>query len=108
LRKETCPSAGKPIVGKKALDIFLKIRDLGLFLRLAELEAPEKGGNNGGYNEKALEEIFHLILPRTAIVFSLIKAILSTLFTVYIEIVRFRTGSCFLRRRPVYFEGVEK
>ena len=49
--------------------VFLEIRDLGLFLRLAELKAHKEGGNNCGYNENALEEIFHRSMPRSAYVF---------------------------------------
>jgi hypothetical protein len=60
--------------------IFLEIRDLGLFLRLAELKTHKEGGNKRGYNENALEKIFHLSMPHNTYVFSLIEETLSTLF----------------------------
>jgi hypothetical protein len=61
--------------------IFLEIRDLGLFLRFAELNAHKEGGNNCGYNENAFEEIFHRSMPRIASVFSFKKESLSTLLS---------------------------
>jgi hypothetical protein len=55
---------------EQALVFFLEIRDLGLFLRLAELKAYEKGGYKGGYDKNGLEEIFHRSMPRSARLFS--------------------------------------
>jgi hypothetical protein len=63
---------------EKASVFFLEIRDLGLFLRLAELEADKKGGDNGGYNQNALEEIFHRSVPRSAWLFSFMRKKMST------------------------------
>jgi hypothetical protein len=63
---------------KKASVFFLEIRDFGLFLRLTELEAHEKGGDNGGYNKNALEEVFHQSMPHTAGLFSFMQKKMST------------------------------
>jgi hypothetical protein len=80
--------------------VFLEIRDLGLLLRFAELHADKERGDKRGYDENALEEIFHRSMPRSTYVFSLKEESLSTgippLFSIYIGIVGYKAGSCFL------------
>jgi len=106
MRRETGRPKKKRILEAQASDVrfgvFLEIRDLGLFLRLAELKAHEEGGNNCGYNENAFKEIFHRSMPRIANIFSLKRKKMSTYLSIYIGIVMFRPGSCFSGTRSVY------
>jgi hypothetical protein len=73
LRREEDPASDIPF------GVFLEIRNLGLFLRLAQPNAEKEGADDGGYEKNAFEEIFHRSMPRTARLFSPKSRSLSTL-----------------------------